>query len=268
MNVAFEEVLIVDWSSETCSAELDGDDFPSSVIFDLESESSKPALSFYSRYHIVTTKIPEIMDAIDAKGREVGLVEDSTHGSGDNVCCVSGEGFCLEDQPRRKCTEDDFFYEQEKFYDISNAGYAWSDILEVADETKAIAIANDQEKSILNWFETQQENQYIKRAGYDEEKVDLDMAFSGIAPESLTDGAETLNNDDYYDADPIEENEKLQKANRLQFSGAGGSYQMTLNRASSVEFSTMTCESPKIMKVSLLVVHAPHRKIHIYPAMH
>lgn len=267
MNVAFEEVLIVDWSNETCSAELDGDDFPSSVIFDLESESSKSALSFYSRYHIVTTKIPEIMNAIDAKGREVELVLDSTYEAGDNVCCVSGQGFCLEDQPRRKCTEDDYVFELEKFDEITNAGFAWSDILEAADLTKTIAIANDQEKSILNWFESQEENQYIKRAGYDEEKVDLDMAFSGIAPESLTDGAVPLG-DDYYYADPIEENENLQNANRLQFSGAGGSYQMTLNRASSIEFSTMTCESENIMKVSLLVVHLPYLMIHIYPAMH
>ena len=246
MNVAFEEVLIVDWSNETCAAKLDGDDFPSSVIFDLESESSKPALSFYSRYHIVTTKMAEISNAIDAKGREVELVLNSTNDVGDDVCCVSGEGYCLEDEPRRKCTDDDWVYEMVEFNELSSAGDAWVDILQAADATKDQAIANGQEKSILNWFESQKENQYFKRAGYYEEKVDLDMAFSGLAPESLTDGALPLDEN----ADPIQENAKLQTANRLQFSGAGGSYQLTLNRASSVEFSTMTCENENIMKVS------------------
>ena len=56
LSVMYEEIFLVKWDKETEKPKLvnrNGSiEFESSVAFDLKADSSKPALSFYSLYHI------------------------------------------------------------------------------------------------------------------------------------------------------------------------------------------------------------------------
>jgi len=54
LNVMFTPVFIVLWDNDTCKPIRNDDDegFPEEIVFDIGADTTKPALSFYSRYHI------------------------------------------------------------------------------------------------------------------------------------------------------------------------------------------------------------------------
>ena len=58
LSVAFNEVLEIFWDDNTCKViyEEDGK-LPKKIEFDVESDDSKPAFSFFSRYYIETGRI-------------------------------------------------------------------------------------------------------------------------------------------------------------------------------------------------------------------
>ena len=227
--------------------------FPSSFVFDLKAESSKPALSFFSRHHIKTTKLVELYNAAYAQVDVASAVRKSFEKVGDDVCCDGGEGFCEENKKRRACERDDYYKELDEYGDLVTALYNWQKMLDDADETKQKIIAKTGGGStILNWFNTEQEKQYIEKRvdtpSDMKENVKIDMAYSGVSPETLQDAATQL--------DPLlttEQKDRLQtdlkNTNRIQFSGSSGVYSMTLDRSSSETIEAMTCTNPGVAEV-------------------
>ena len=91
LNVLFDEVYIVNWTNETCRADLnDKDDFDSTFVFDVDAPSSKEALTFYSRNHIENIKMIDLMDSRDEFYEKSEDVRTN-----DPICCgISGTGSC------------------------------------------------------------------------------------------------------------------------------------------------------------------------------
>jgi len=55
LNVMFTPVIIVLWDNDinSCKPAVDDEgDFPQDIVFDIGADTTKPSLSFYSRYHI------------------------------------------------------------------------------------------------------------------------------------------------------------------------------------------------------------------------
>lgn len=73
--------------------------------------------------------------------------------------------------------------------------------------------------------------------------------YSQLAPESLTDMMTPISDRDNVVVDPLVSNKESKEANRIQFSGAGGEYTLTLDRSSSLDMTTMSCADSDIMKV-------------------
>ncbi|GFH43554.1 hypothetical protein CTEN210_00027 [Chaetoceros tenuissimus] len=267
LNVFYTEVFIVSWDQSNptergCAAKTDGDSFPSTVVFDIDAPDNKPAFTFYSRHHIKTTKIPEISKGVDS---QLGIVERVRRSVQDGeakdakICCDQGtgedirKGFCLEgfaeDVTMRACKQDDLDQEILDFREIFDAELQWTSILASADATKEKAI-NESYGNVLNWFKQQEKYQYFNSGENDEddkERVRMETGkteYSQLAPQSLTDIMNPLDSE----TNPLVANKKSAQANRIQFSGASGSYTLTLDRASSTEYSTMACQDPSIRK--------------------
>ncbi|GFH52940.1 hypothetical protein CTEN210_09416 [Chaetoceros tenuissimus] len=264
LNVFYEEVYTVKWESkenEACGPKLDGDKFPSTVIFDIEAPTNKPAFAFFSRHHITTTQIPAILNTLDVELDKVDKVTAAIKDGETKVCCDKQElkGFCLPTEGTlRKCTIEDLeqvvFDSGELFESLIH----WQSILNSADVTKRQAIDDDNYGSILNWFEKQEQFQYIesvdptKLSKKEKERVHMEKGIAGysqLAPESLTDTMTALNDRKDIVIDPLVSNKEAKQANRIQFSGAGGEYSLTLDRSSSLDMTTMSCADSDIMKV-------------------
>ena len=257
MNVFFIEVYVVRWNNETCAAKLDGDEFPSTTIFDINAETNKPAFSFYSRHHIVNTKMPEIEDAIDGEVDKVLQVESSIEDGETKVCCDKGDlkGFCLPTEGTlRLCTQDDLDQAIFNAGELIQALVHWQSILNNADVAKMRAISDSSYGNILNWFEKQELYQYIESTDFTEDEkkhIRMDKSitdYSQLAPESLTDMMNPFPDRSDPFVDPLTSSEESKTANRIQFSGNSGSYTLTLDRSSSSKMTTMTCSGSGLMK--------------------
>ena len=58
LNVKYEVVDIIEWNHTKCEPIRNEatNEFPSNIAFDVKAPENKPALSFYSRYHIKTVE--------------------------------------------------------------------------------------------------------------------------------------------------------------------------------------------------------------------
>ena len=189
LNVKYESVDLVYWdnSDDKCGPKLEESNmFPTAVIFDLEAPSSEPALTFYSRKHIETTKIPEIEKAIIGMEMTVQKVKTKLV-----ICCSATPGSCEGDDDTasfRKCDDNDLEYEQEGLYVLVAALGAWkkslSDSLIVVDD----AITN--ENGIVDWFLDEDVGQ---KGMYQDEYNTGEMSITdfsvNLAPPSLIDDA-------------------------------------------------------------------------------
>merc|ERR1712176_305219 len=66
LNVMYEEVSIVEWISDQCKVKTleDNKTLPTTTTFNIEAPENKPALAFYSRYHIENIKLPELQKSV------------------------------------------------------------------------------------------------------------------------------------------------------------------------------------------------------------
>lgn len=250
------------WNNETCAPELDGDKFPSTVIFDIDAPTSKPAFAFFSRHHITTTQIPAILNTLDVEIGKVDKVTESIADGKTKVCCDKQEdlkGFCLPTEGKlRPCTIEDLEQVVSDSGELFESVVHWQSILNAADVTKNKAISDNSYGSILNWFEQQEQYQYIESidstdlSGKEKDHVRMEKGIAGysqLAPESLTDMMTPISDRDNVVIDPLVSNKESKEANRIQFGGAGGEYTLTLDRSSSLDMTTMSCADSDIMKV-------------------
>jgi len=242
LNVMYMEVSIVNWNNSTCSPALDGVEFPSSFIFDLKD--GKEALTFYSRFHIEKVKIPEIVDALDSGNDAYTRVNN-----GEKICCGdSGDGSCLGIKATfRTCDENDKIEEEIGYSSLLDKLDDWQLILENADEDvdKAMKL----KVSVVDWFDSfGKEGMFTKddKPGQRGEggKITIDNFEANLAPLTLIDGAEPLDNN----KDAVAENEKIAKTNRIQFSGNSGKYTLTLNKHKSESNSDQDCKQNKAVQ--------------------
>ena len=223
-----------DNSDSICSPKLleNSDEFPAVVLFDLEAPSSEPALTFYSRKHIETSKMPEIEKAIIDMTGTVTKVRKK-----ELVCCPApAVGSCEGDDETatfRKCDANDLEYEQEGLNVLTAALTAWETSL-----TDSIIVVNDaikKENAIVDWFIDEDVGQ---KGMFNDEYNTGEMSITdfsvNLAPPSLIadaeltpDGIKLLNV-----IDSEQSKEKIKKTKRIQFSGSSGLYELSLDRTS------------------------------------
>ena len=65
LNVMYEETYDVKWDDLVCSViENEDGTLPIDIAFDIKAPTSKPAISFYSRYHVEYVKLPELRETL------------------------------------------------------------------------------------------------------------------------------------------------------------------------------------------------------------
>ncbi len=210
LNVMYEEVLEVKWENCTVTTEDDGT-LPTRTIFDIEAPENEPALAFFSRYHVDNVKIPELETAIANKESQKSDCECTD--DNPNKACKYYEAD--DTQKTTTCDEIDIDIE------FLQAGLdGWNTTLKEEKDSFDL-LTSDTSKSINNWF-----NEFGAKDMYNlSYSVGLNGdQTSGLAPPSLTNNAEALDNellDGRDDDGPVK---------RIQFSGGGNTFSMTMSK--------------------------------------
>ena len=137
LNVFYEEVQKVQWDNKRCSVKevtIDGKTkLPEATSFNIKAETSQPALSFYTRYHVENVKLPELKKTMGNKNQRY-VDCDCSKKDGKKKCIAFGN------EKPSTCSE----YEKQIGY-LTIAIDAWTATLEEDNIDKS--------KSINNWFE-------------------------------------------------------------------------------------------------------------------
>lgn len=268
LSVRFEEVFLVEWDygnarpklvANPHSVQSGGLEPPTSVIFDLQSEKNKPALSFFSRYHLNLVTIPELKNAIQSQDH---LLERM---NSEIICCQKDkegrdkQGSCLGQfnltHPGRICNEQDINVETAKNATLAAALEGWQNTIVQEDRARNAAI--EKREKLEGWF------QYVGGLGsvnlgsedetfFQEKKDEItieDMDVQ-IAPEELISRAKALdsatqlfeNQEGFKEGDSDEHRDVLRNAMRIQVTGDAGVYEMTLTRAATRSFTRQNCD--------------------------
>jgi len=255
LNVFYEEVELVYWDNTQCKPDKipDPNDstgsvliFPSTFIFNVKSSESKEALTFYSRHHIEKVKIQELSDGVTAQNTVLVQVKNR-----EIICCEPEEtddglpqykGSCLgTTKPMVACNQGDEDYEQERTQTLQTSLNSWQQTLLDADQTKTDAISNN--KAIQGWFNDAD----VGQKGMADEKLNVgDMSLNleaQLASPFLIDDAKLL--PEGYTLLGVESEEdgreKIRETKRLQFSGASGAYELSLDKAVASKYSMQDC---------------------------
>ena len=255
LNVFYEEVELVYWDNTQCIPDKvpDPNDstnstliFPSTFIFNVKSSESKEALTFYSRHHIKKVKIQELSDSVSAQNTVLLQVKNR-----EIICCEPEEntdgltqykGSCLgTTNPMVACNQGDEDYEQERTQTLETSLNSWQQTLLDADQTKTDAIGNN--KAIQGWFNDAD----VGQKGMADEKLNVgDMSLNleaQLASPFLVDDAKLL--PEGYTLLGVESEddgrEKIRETKRLQFSGASGAYELSLDKAVASTYSMQDC---------------------------
>jgi len=253
LNVFYEEVELVYWDNTQCIPDKvpDPNDssaliFPSTFIFNVKSLESKEALTFYSRHHIEKVKIQELSDGVTAQEALIERVENR-----EAICCVPEmtddglmqyKGSCLgTTNPMVICEQGDEDYEQERTQTLQTSLASWKQTLTDTDQTKTDAIGNN--KAIQGWFN----DENVGQKGMADEELNVgDMSLNleaHLASPFLVDEANLLP-EGYTLLDVQNEEdgrEKIRKTKRIQFSGASGAYELSLDKAVASAYSMQDC---------------------------
>lgn len=251
LNVIYETVSLVYWDNDSCSAKLDPDPslttpaFPTTVLFDLESTANEPALTFYSRSHIQTVKIPEIADSIAAMERTVEHVRNK-----EVICCAvpligSCEGIDTDNTSLRKCNAEDLEYENGGLALLEASLNSWNKTLNDADTSVNDAINNM--NSIVDWLtddnvgrSEMHNDEYNTGNNIGDEMENFNV---NLAPDQLIDDARiTAEGLELLQVTNEEEaKDKIKKTKRIQFSGASGTYELSLDKTRYYNSASQDC---------------------------
>ncbi|GFH44486.1 hypothetical protein CTEN210_00960 [Chaetoceros tenuissimus] len=292
---------IVAWllPEEKCKPyEVEEGKLPTYTDFDINSEET--ALAFFSRHHIVNVKVPELQAAREDKVKEKERMKND-NGVFNVVCC--NEPPCFENSPNlRTCDLTDWSKVVEEVNGLDDAINDWNDTLNIEAD---IADINE-------FFGSK--NPFIYEINDEGGRLSIDNHPSGLVPpfyEKAPCGYDNVNGIcakechlcedgkciDHTEtesgecpASVMERRAFLQtgaNTNRMQFSGGGGVFEMTMNNEYSssksglsswhlpnVEFESKLqlklLEEPKFMGVGfeheakpvlkhLHVVHTSHK---------
>ena len=219
----YNELVVVSWNDTGCVA-----DYVETTTFDVGDVKNKPALTFYTRYHLQVVKIPELEASIASTETSLKRVQNK-----DKICCTSTKGVCLGET--RQCEDKDIKEENEKLKALKTALEGWTSTLEMEGK----------KSDISGWFDNESLNEVMDNKDAftmdeDQTRKDLDIENhkSALAPEELIKGATALE-----DAKVIlgKRESDITKTQRIQFAGDSGLYQMTLNKDAMSSFSEQNC---------------------------
>jgi hypothetical protein len=192
----------------------------------VNSPPSEQALAFYSRYHIEYVKLPGLkysqkkqQELVDAMNRK------------EQVCCSAKKvnGLCALPAKRNKVCDDDEKAEEQEDLDALNDGVnSWTNNMNIKPETDAL----------VNWMSG---SGFGSKGLHGDSELKLDedsndelmkpVVVSGLAPPDLVDGAQKLDvNLGNLTADEDALKRGITNAKRLQISGGGTKYEMTLQK--------------------------------------
>jgi hypothetical protein len=221
--VLYNELVVVSWNDTGCVA-----DYVETTTFDVGDVKNKPALTFYTRYHLQVVKIPELEASIASTETSLKRVQNK-----DKICCTSTKGVCLGET--RQCDDNDIKEEEQKLKALKTALEGWTSTLEMEGK----------KSDISGWFDNESLNEVMDNKDAftmdeDQTRKDLDIENHGsaLAPEELIKGATALE-----DAKVLLQKREsdITKTQRIQFAGDSGLYQMTLNRDAMSSFSEQNC---------------------------
>ena len=220
----YNEVFLVSWNDSNCTA-----DYVQTTMFDVEADTTKAALTFYTRYHIKLVTIPELEVSIASTETLLKRVRNK-----DNICCKSEKGVCLDES--RQCDDDDIKEENEKLKVLETALEGWTFTLNM----------EGRKSDISGWFDNESLNDVMNNKDaftMDKDRTTKELEIenheSALAPDVLIQGATPFENA----KDLLEGKEgDIKKTQRIQFAGDSGLYQMTLNKDAMSSFSEQNCK--------------------------
>ena len=260
LNVFYEEVELIFWDSAQCKPKKVPDPkdssklvYPSTFIFNVKSTESKEALTFYSRHHIEKVKLGELSDGVAA---QTSLIERIKNG--EIICCepeppkdglTQYKGSCLgKIDPKTKkkvsmvkCEAGDELYEKERSATLQTSLDSWENALANADQTKKDAISKD--KAVQGWFNDPNVGQKeMAKAELNIGNMNLSLE-AQLASNTLINGTKLLpEGKSLLDvANEEDGKDKIRETKRIQFSGATGAYELTLDKAVTSELTSEDC---------------------------
>lgn len=222
--VAVQEVFEVFWNTTECAPIGDlaeANPFPSQLIFDVNTPPSEQSLAFYSRYHVEYIKIPEMkyaqqkqQELVDAMNRD------------DPVCCSVPKvnSVCPAGKRNAVCSDEAKEEEQGDLDAIDDGIESWVNNMNIEPDTD----------SLVNWMSgfgseglhTDSELKFVE----DNALLTPDVV-TGLAPPDLVNSAEKLDvNLGNLTSDPEALKRGVRNAKRLQISGGGTKYEITMKK--------------------------------------
>ena len=193
----------------------------------MNSPPSEQALAFYSRYYVEYVKLPDLKDSQEKQQELVDAMNRN-----EPVCCSDDKvnGVCTPPAKRNRVCDDNEKAEEQGDLDALDDGVtSWTNNMKIVPNTE----------DLVNW---------MSGSGFGSEglhgdselKLDEDSndelmkpdVVSGLAPPDLVDGAEKLPDVDLGDLTADEDALKtgITNAKRLQISGGGTKYEMTMKK--------------------------------------
>ena len=133
LNVLFQEVIHVYWDEDECSG-LTSD----KISFELDNPGNDPAVAFYSRWHVMYIKIPELERALNYTKSRVDSMD-----SGDHICCCPPK--CSEESC--PCEEKDKKDERDRLALLDEGLQGWRVALDTASTGEKTKVP------IMEWFD-------------------------------------------------------------------------------------------------------------------
>ena len=259
LNVMYEEVIEAIWDESTCEPI-----FEDIVILNIKGPDNKPALSFFSRYHIENFKIPDLEKSINAMDTTIARVKN-----GEKICCPLPEaGPCLgvplkPDEEYRQCgtlneLNDDTIAAEKEKETLENALRSWNDSIQQVDDAKIDAKAKDID--IANWFEVSEANltppdtttkltpdtSPFSKLEAELSKslkttVDNHKSKSFLAPYQLIEQSVPLEGSASLIDDADNEKQFIKNSKRIQIAGDAGMFSMTLDTEVMKERYSQIC---------------------------
>jgi len=220
LNVPYEDVYIVEWDNSTCAVIEDSENRPplpvtTTIFFD--QPKSQPAVSFFSRYHVINIKLKEIIRTIENRQKTKVNCKCDHQSPLDNDEC--------------NCAEL-----HEELTALQDSEIEWNNALEY-DNT----LVMEPENSIINWFK---ETDVLEHDEYDKEFDKLksnaaNSSSSALAPPVLASKSEWASS---HRPDTDGEKERaIETAKRIQFSGGGNKFSMNMKQEKVLNKVELAC---------------------------
>jgi hypothetical protein len=196
LNVMYLQVYEINWddSENECTAIKS-----ETTTFDLNADTTKNSMAFYSRYHVNYVKLPELRRKLEVKERKWKACKNKDH---INTFCISKYNSVQLTKMKKEINV------------LKDGISGWDQALAIEDATLKELNAK---KSILHWFDIAPDQSQLH------EELKINDHSSSLASPSLIEKAEELENKAI-----SEKVGKPKESYRLQFSGGGNTVEIQM----------------------------------------